>query len=190
MTLTATTAADPRSLLPAMRSTVRAVDPGIIVIGGETLTDHMRLATYANRAAAWLTASLGALGLLLTLIGLYGVIAYSVSRRTHEIGIRIALGARRANIGAAVLGDGLRLILRRHGAGNRNSVLRRPQHEQLALWRTSHRSDGASPPSRPSCSPSPPPPCSFLHTALSTSSPPRPSAKSSSCLIPDPRPLC
>jgi predicted permease len=111
MTLTATTSADPHALLPAMRSAVRAVDPGIIVIGGETMTDHMRLATYSNRAAAWLTASLGALGLLLTLIGLYSVIAYSVSRRTHEIGIRIALGARRANVGAAVLRDGLRLVL-------------------------------------------------------------------------------
>ncbi len=111
MTLMAATAADPRTLLPAMRSAVRAVDPGTIIIGGETLTDHMRLATYTNRAAAWLTASLGALGLLLTLIGLYGVIAYSVSRRTHEIGIRIALGARRANVGAAVMKDGLRLVL-------------------------------------------------------------------------------
>jgi predicted permease len=111
MTLTATTAGDPRTLLPAMRAAVHAVDPNTIVISGETLTDHMRLATYANRAAAWLTASLGALGLLLTIVGLYGVIAYSVSRRTHEIGIRMALGARRANVGAAVLRDGLRLVL-------------------------------------------------------------------------------
>ncbi|HWE86355.1 MAG TPA: ABC transporter permease [Terracidiphilus sp.] len=111
MTLTATTAGDPRTLLPAMRAAVHAVDPDIIVIGGETLTDHMRLATYANRAAAWLTASLGALGLLLTIVGLYGVIAYSVSRRTREIGIRMALGARRANVGAAVLLDGSKLVL-------------------------------------------------------------------------------
>lgn len=93
-----------------MRSAVRAVDPDTVIMSGETLTDHMRLATYTNRAVAWLTASLGALGLLLTLIGLYGVIAYSVSRRTHEIGIRIALGARRANVGAAVMKDGLRLV--------------------------------------------------------------------------------
>lgn len=110
ITLTASTAADPRTLLPAMRSAVRAVDPDTVIMSGETLTDHMRLATYTNRAVAWLTASLGALGLLLTLIGLYGVIAYSVSRRTHEIGIRIALGARRANVGAAVMKDGLRLV--------------------------------------------------------------------------------
>jgi predicted permease len=111
MTVTASTAADPHALLPAMRSAVRAVDPGAIILSSETLNDQMRLATYANRAAAWLTASLGALGLVLTLIGLYSVIAYSVSRRTHEIGIRMALGARRANVGAAVLTDGLRLVL-------------------------------------------------------------------------------
>ena len=110
MTLTASTAADPRSLLPAMRSAVRSIDPDTVIMSGETLTDHMRLATYTNRAVAWLTASLGALGLLLTLIGLYGVIAYSVSRRTHEIGIRVALGARSANVGAAVMKDGLRLV--------------------------------------------------------------------------------
>lgn len=111
MALTVTTAGDPRILLPSVRKAVHEVNSDAMVLNTETLTDHMKVATYANRMAAGLTASLGVLALILTVIGLYGVIAYSVSRRTHEIGIRMALGARGAIIGAGVLGDGVRLVL-------------------------------------------------------------------------------
>jgi predicted permease len=109
--LIGTTSGDPAQLLPAARKAVREVDPKILVMSAQTLTDHMRLATYMNRMAAWLTASLGGLALLLTAVGLYGVTAYSVSRRTQEIGIRMALGARRATVFSAILRDGLKLGL-------------------------------------------------------------------------------
>jgi ABC-type antimicrobial peptide transport system permease subunit len=97
--------------LPAARAAVHEVDPGIVIVNAQTLTDHMRLATYTNRMAAWLTASLGALALLLTTVGLYGVTAFTVSRRTHEIGVRMALGAMRGNVFMSVLAGGLRLTL-------------------------------------------------------------------------------
>ncbi len=109
--LIAATSADPGSLLPAARKAVQQVSGGIVILTAETLTDHMRLATFTNRAAAWLTASLGGLALLLTTVGLYGVTAYTVSRRTHEIGIRMALGALRGSVFASILRDGLLLAL-------------------------------------------------------------------------------
>ncbi len=102
---------DPGTLIPAARAAVREVDPNTMITNTETLTDHMRLATYSNRMAAWLTASLGVMALLLTTVGLYGVTAYSVSRRTHEIGVRMALGALRGTVFASVLKDGLKLTL-------------------------------------------------------------------------------
>lgn len=104
-----TTSGDPRALLPAARNAVRAVDPNILIMSAQTLSDHMRFATYLNRIGAWLTASLGGLALLLTAVGLYGVTAYSVSRRTQEIGIRMALGAQRSTVFAAILKDGFKL---------------------------------------------------------------------------------
>jgi putative ABC transport system permease protein len=105
------TAGNPGALVNAARKAVREVDPSTLIMSTETLTDHMRLATYPNRMAAWLTAALGALALLLTAVGLYGVTAYAVSRRTREIGIRVAVGALRGTIFLGVLRDGLKLAL-------------------------------------------------------------------------------
>ncbi|MGP8253941.1 MAG: ABC transporter permease [Terracidiphilus sp.] len=105
------TAGNPGVLVNAARKAVREVDPSTLIMSTETLTDHMRLATYPNRMAAWLTASLGGLALLLTAVGLYGVTAFTVSRRTREIGIRVAVGAQRSTIFLGVLRDGLKLAL-------------------------------------------------------------------------------
>jgi putative ABC transport system permease protein len=111
VTLIVTTAVDPGRLLPAMRKALREVGPNVLILSTQTLTDHMQFATYMNRMEAWLSASLGALALLLTAVGLFGVTAYTVSRRTHEIGIRMALGALRETVFASVLKDGLKLAL-------------------------------------------------------------------------------
>jgi ABC-type antimicrobial peptide transport system permease subunit len=64
-----------------------------------------------NRMEAWLSASLGALALLLTAVGLFGITTYTVSRRTHDIGIRMALGALRMTVFSSVLKDGLKLTI-------------------------------------------------------------------------------
>lgn len=111
VTLIVTTKGDPRALLPAAGKVLREVRPDIVILTTQTLTDHMRLGTYMNRMEAWLSASLGALALLLTAVGLFGVTAYTVSRRTHEIGIRVALGALRGTVFTSVLKDGLKLAL-------------------------------------------------------------------------------
>ena len=123
VTLIVTTAGDPGALLQPARKALREVDPNILVLNTETLTDHMRVVTYTNRMAAWLSASLGALALLLTAVGLYGVIAFTVSRRTHEIGIRMALGALRGTVFASVLKDGLKLALAGMALGTGLAVL-------------------------------------------------------------------
>ena len=109
VTLIVTTTGDAGSLLPVVRKTLRSVSPDTLIVNAQTLTSHMQLVTYTNRMAAWLTASLGGLALLLTTLGLYGITAYAVSRRTREIGIRMALGALRETVFRAVMRDGLKL---------------------------------------------------------------------------------
>ena len=109
VTLIIPTIGDAGELLPVVRKALQQTSPNTLIINTQTLTDHMRFVTYTNRMAAWLTASLGGLALLLTTLGLYGVTAYSVSRRTHEIGIQIALGARRETVFSRVVRDGLEL---------------------------------------------------------------------------------
>ncbi len=123
VTLIVTTAGDPGALLQPARKALREVDPNILIENTQTFTDHMRFVTYPNRMTAWLSASLGALALLLTTVGLYGVTAYAVSRRTHEIGIRMALGALRGTVFASVLKDGLKLALAGMALGTGLAVL-------------------------------------------------------------------
>ncbi|MGO9335983.1 MAG: ABC transporter permease [Terracidiphilus sp.] len=111
VTMIVTTAGDPGALLSVARKALREAGPNILILTTQTLTDHMRFGTYLNRMEAWLSASLGALALLLTAVGLFGVTAYTVSRRTHEIGIRMALGAMRGTVFTSVLKDGMKLAL-------------------------------------------------------------------------------
>jgi ABC-type antimicrobial peptide transport system permease subunit len=77
---------------------VAELDPAIPVMQVTTLDEHMQSALVGPRAVAALVGALGGFGLLLSVIGLYGVVAFLVSRRTREIGIRIALGAGRADV--------------------------------------------------------------------------------------------
>jgi predicted permease len=100
------TAGDSAAIASAVRAQIRALDSTMAVYNTETMEEHLREALFLPRLAGTLFGIFGFIGLVLAAVGLYGVMSYSVSRRTREIGIRIALGAQ--------LGAVQRLILR-HG---------------------------------------------------------------------------
>src|ERR1700686_176676 len=105
------TSGGPASLAAAVRDAVHAVDPDQAVSNVTTMQAHLAGVVITERFSAVLMGALAALGLTLAIIGLYGVMAYSVSRQTGEMGLRVALGATPREIFKMVVGRGLRLIL-------------------------------------------------------------------------------
>jgi putative ABC transport system permease protein len=109
-TLVIETTGDPRTLVSAVRQEIRRTGPNLPVLDIITLRDQMDAAVYDQKMPAELAGGLGLLGMFLAAVGLYGVVSYAVNRRAHEIGIRMALGAQRADIAAMVLRQGMRLV--------------------------------------------------------------------------------
>jgi predicted permease len=108
-TLVVRTAGDERVVLDEVRRAVPAVDPLMTTTLVQTIGDFMALPLFPARTAGWLLGVSGILAVAMTAIGLFGVIAYVVSQRTHEIGVRMALGARQSDVLKMVMGQGLRL---------------------------------------------------------------------------------
>ena len=109
-TLVARTNVGPNELADDLRRAFRDVDPDVLVTGIRSMESHLEQgnAFIIFRVGALLSNLFGVMGLLLASIGLYGVIAYHVTQRSHEIGVRIALGARPSEIVGAVVGRGAR----------------------------------------------------------------------------------
>jgi len=115
-TLQVRTAKQPEAVIRRVQEQIHNLAPGLPVVGAETMEqalDGGSTGFYAFHLGADLAAALGILGLTLALVGVYGVISYSTSRRTHEIGIRMALGARPSDIWRIVFRQGLAIV----GAG-------------------------------------------------------------------------
>lgn len=108
-TLIVHTPGDPAGLAGALRREVYKLDPDMAVYNLETMDEHVRAAYVLPRVAAMLFGIFGGIGLVLATVGLYGVMSFAVARRTREIGIRMAMGARPAAVLRLVLGRGLTL---------------------------------------------------------------------------------
>ena len=105
------TAGDPRNWLASIRGVVRGLDKEVPIFDAKTQTEEIDEAVFQERIFAQLTSLFGVLAVLLACLGLYGLMSYSVARRRNEIGIRMALGARRARILRGVLVEALGLVL-------------------------------------------------------------------------------
>jgi predicted permease len=108
MTLNVRTTGDPAAMAGAIRNTVRAINPDVPIFGVRSMEAfYDARAMLGPRLMMQLVTATGLMGLLLAIIGLYGVVAYAVSRRTREIGIRMAIGARSTDVLRMILGQGL-----------------------------------------------------------------------------------
>jgi len=111
VTLMVRTDSDPLALARSVRSEVLAIDKNQPVYDVKTLAQRVDDAVAVSRSLMVLFASFALLALVLGAVGIYGIVSYSVTQRTHEIGIRMALGARAANVLSLIMKNGLTLVL-------------------------------------------------------------------------------
>jgi len=108
-TLLVRTGGDPESIAPGILQAVRSIDAALPLPALSTLQAETSIVLLPQRVAAMVTGALGAMGLLLATVGLYGIITYSTGRRTREIGLRVALGARRSDVLRMIIREGVLL---------------------------------------------------------------------------------
>jgi ABC-type antimicrobial peptide transport system permease subunit len=103
------TSGRPEAVISSVRSAVQSVEPNLALTNFQTIEEVMNQALWAPRMGAGLLALFGGLALILAVIGVYGVLAYSVNQQTREIGIRMAMGAQSGGVLRLIVGQGLRL---------------------------------------------------------------------------------
>jgi predicted permease len=104
------TAADPGSVVRALRAEISRLDPDLAVFDVHSISERIDLSLSSRRTSMLLANAFGGVALFLASLGIYGVLAYLVARRTREIGIRVALGSTRAGILKLVLREGYQLV--------------------------------------------------------------------------------
>jgi len=108
--IVARTSGSAEALLASMRRELLAIEPGLVFMGNSTMEQNLGASLMPARAGALLATAFGGLGTLLAAIGLYGVIAFSVARRTREIGVRMAVGARPSAVLSMIMRQGLAIV--------------------------------------------------------------------------------
>ena len=109
--LVARTKGNPETLFAPVRAQVQSLDANLPLYDVKTLTEHMKFALFPAKVAATVLGVFGLVALLLSAIGVYGITSYAVAQRTHEIGIRLALGAQLGDVLRLVLSHGLKLTI-------------------------------------------------------------------------------
>jgi putative ABC transport system permease protein len=110
MTFAVKTDGDPAALTPTARAIMRELDPEVPIYDARAMSERMRVNLALRATYSWMLAVFAGIALLLALGGSYGVTSYLVSQRTRELGIRVALGAKRSDISRAVLAGSISIV--------------------------------------------------------------------------------
>ena len=104
-------ATDPARISPALIAAAREIDPDLQVVQSTTMAQHLAMSRLPSQMGAFMLSAFAAMAMALAAIGVYGLVRYTVARRSREVGIRIALGADAAGVTRLLATHGLRLVL-------------------------------------------------------------------------------